>query len=85
MAVLKIMLLALLASCLVSWFLVQIKMFKHEESAVHGVLGLVTCGLYAFLWGWMRHKEHNLSNIMLIWSVCAALVSALHIVIRAQT
>jgi hypothetical protein len=51
---------------LVCWILVLLKMFP-AEGALKGVLAII-CGLYAFIWGWMNASQHNLKNIMLIWT-----------------
>ena len=57
---------------LICWIMVLIKMFP-AEGVVKGILAVI-CGLYAFIWGWMNSAQHNLRNIMLIWTV-AILVS----------
>jgi len=45
---------------------VLIKLFK-KEGVLKGILGII-CMLYTFIWGWMHHKEENLTTIMYIWS-----------------
>ena len=52
----------------VCWIMVLIQMFK-TQGPLHGILGII-CGLYAFIWGWMKATELNLKNIMLIWTGC---------------
>lgn len=49
--------------------IVIIKMFQ-TEGALQGVLGIVTCGIYALIWGWLRASRYNLRNIMIIWTIC---------------
>jgi len=51
---------------IVVYFYVLIKMFK-EEGFLKGILGFL-CGLYLFLWGWIKHKEHKLTKVMALWS-----------------
>jgi hypothetical protein len=53
---------------LVCWIMVLIQMFK-VQGALHGILGII-CGLYAFIWGWMKATELNLKNVMLVWTGC---------------
>jgi len=38
----------------VIYFIVLIKLFK-TEGALKGILGFL-CGLYTFIWGWLKHK-----------------------------
>jgi spore maturation protein SpmB len=46
--------------------MVLIKLFQ-REGVLKGILGLI-CMLYTFIWGWMHHKEENITNLMYIWS-----------------
>jgi hypothetical protein len=57
---------------LICWIMVLLKMFP-AEGVVKGILAII-CGLYAFIWGWMNATQHNLRNLMLVWTV-AILVS----------
>jgi hypothetical protein len=52
---------------LVCFVIVLIKQFQ-TAGPLHGVIGLVTCGIWTFIWGWMRAGALNLKNIMLIWT-----------------
>ena len=56
---------------LVLAIMVLIKLFQ-KEGALKGILGLI-CMLYTFIWGWMKVKENNNRNIMLIWTVVIVL------------
>jgi hypothetical protein len=53
---------------LVCWIMVLIKQFQ-SGSVVHGIIGIVTCGLWTFIWGWMNAGKLGLRNIMLIWTI----------------
>ncbi len=50
------------------FIIVLIKLFQVEGTG-KGILGLI-CGLYTFVWGWMKHKELEITNIMIAWSGC---------------
>jgi tetratricopeptide (TPR) repeat protein len=52
---------------IVFFFIVLIKLFKNE-GALKGILGFIF-GIYAFIWGWIKHKELDLTKIMVLWSV----------------
>jgi tetratricopeptide (TPR) repeat protein len=41
-------------------------MFKNE-GALKGIIGFLF-GIYAFIWGWIKHKELALTKIMVLWS-----------------
>jgi Flp pilus assembly protein TadD len=53
--------------CMVLFFIVLVKLFKNE-GALKGILGFF-CGIYTFIWGWMKHKQLGMTKIMAIWSV----------------
>jgi len=56
---------------IICWIIVLIKMFKNEKPLI-GVLGIF-CGLWAFIWGWMKASTLGLKKTMLIWSACIGL------------
>jgi hypothetical protein len=58
--------------CLVCFVLVLIKQFQ-LGSAVHGVIGIVTCGLWTFIWGWINAGRHGIRNLMLAWTGLAVI------------
>ncbi|MGD8520673.1 MAG: tetratricopeptide repeat protein [Desulfobacterales bacterium] len=45
-----------------------IKQFKHG-GVLHGLIGLITCGFYTFIWGWIKHKAFDLTKIMIFWTI----------------
>ena len=53
---------------LVCWIMVLIKQFN-DAGVVHGIIGIITCGIWTFIWGWMNASRLNIRNIMLIWTV----------------
>jgi hypothetical protein len=53
---------------LVLLIIVLIKQFQNA-GVVHGIIGIVTCGIWTFIWGWMNSGKLNLRNIMLIWTL----------------
>ncbi|MEE4265435.1 MAG: tetratricopeptide repeat protein [Desulfobacteraceae bacterium] len=52
---------------LVIFFMVLIKLFKNE-GALKGILGFF-CGIYTFIWGWMKHKQLAMTKLMTVWSL----------------
>jgi len=54
--------------CLICLIIVLIKQFQNA-GVVHGIIGIVTCGIWTFIWGWMNSGKLNLRNIMLIWTL----------------
>jgi len=55
------------ATQLIIFFVVLIKLFK-TEGALKGILGFL-CGLYTFIWGWLKHRELQMTKLMMVWSV----------------
>lgn len=51
---------------LVCAIMVLIQLFKKEGVGL-GILGIF-CGIYAYIWGWIKSKELNLKNVMLGWT-----------------
>jgi len=63
----------LLAICtgigyLICWIIVLIKQFQ-DAGAIHGIIGIITCGIWTFIWGWMNANRYGIRNIMLIWTL----------------
>ena len=52
---------------LVIFIMVLIKLFKNE-GALKGILGFF-CGIYTFIWGWMKHKQLAMTKLMTVWSL----------------
>lgn len=65
-----------LLGAIILLFVVLIKSFK-EGGALTGLLGIVTGGLYTYVWGWLKSKHLQLTKPMLLWSVCMMLVGAM--------
>jgi len=61
-----IVFLCLLAN-LVFYIIVLIKLFK-KEGPILGIVGIL-CGFFTFIWGWIKHKQLELSKVMLIWTI----------------
>jgi len=53
---------------LVCAILILIQLFKKEGVGL-GILGIF-CGIYTYIWGWIKSKELGLKNIMLGWTAC---------------
>ena len=54
--------------CLICFIIVLIKQFQ-DAGVVHGIIGIITCGIWTFIWGWMNASRLNIRNIMLIWTL----------------
>ena len=52
---------------IVFFVIILVKLFKNE-GALKGILGFIF-GIYAFIWGWLKHKELALTKVMVLWSV----------------
>jgi tetratricopeptide (TPR) repeat protein len=59
----------------VLWIMVLISMFKNE-GALKGILGFLF-GIYAFIWGWIKHKQFALTKVMVLWSALTVAAVAL--------
>ncbi|MEX0978018.1 MAG: hypothetical protein WDZ48_04155 [Pirellulales bacterium] len=59
---------------LVCFIMVIIQMFQHGDTTVAiASLVLLLCfigGLIAFVYGWMKAAEWNITNVMLAWTGC---------------
>jgi hypothetical protein len=63
---------------LICFIIVLIKQFQ-DAGAVHGIIGIVTCGIWTFIWGWMNAGRLNIKNIMMIWTLLFVISIALNI------
>ena len=63
-------LLALVAGIgsIICWIIILIEMFQ-KDSVIVGILGIL-CGLWAFIWGWMKLPQHGKRQVMQIWTAC---------------
>lgn len=62
-----ILLLLIELVAIVCFIIVLIKQFQ-TAGVVHGIIGIITCSIWTFIWGWMNSAALNLRNIMLIWT-----------------
>lgn len=51
----------------VCFILVVIKQFQYG-GPVQGIIGVVTCGIWTFIWGWMNAGKFSLQKTMMIWT-----------------
>ena len=71
MAALGLLGILMILACLgylICWIIVLIKQFQ-TAGVVHGIIGIITCGIWTFIWGWMHANELGIRNIMMIWTV----------------
>jgi hypothetical protein len=64
--------------CLICFIIVLIKQFQNA-GVVHGIIGIITCGLWTLIWGWMNSGKLNLRNIMLIWTLLIIVTMILNV------
>ena len=64
--------------CLICLIIVLIKQFQNA-GVVHGIIGIITCGLWTLIWGWMNSGKLNIRNIMLIWTLLLIICIVLNV------
>jgi len=65
---LLVLLWALSLGALICFIIVLIKQFQ-TAGVVHGIIGIITCGIWTLIWGWMNASNLGIRNIMVIWTV----------------
>lgn len=50
------------------FIMVLIKQFKHG-GALQGIIGIITCGFWTFIWGWIKNKSLAMTKLMIIWTI----------------
>ena len=68
LGLLGILAMLVMLGCIICWIIVLIKQFQNA-GALHGIIGIVTCGIWTFIWGWMNTDNLGIKNIMMIWTV----------------
>lgn len=53
---------------LICFIIVLIKQFQNA-GVLHGIIGIITCGIWTLIWGWMNASKLNIKNIMMIWTL----------------
>jgi len=66
-------------ACLICFIIVLIKQFQNA-GVVHGIIGIVTCSIWTFVWGWMNATKLNIKNIMIIWTLIVVVCIVLGLV-----
>jgi len=51
----------------VCFIMVLIKLIQHK-GPLHGILGIISCGIYTFIYGWMNVEKFHNRNIMPAWT-----------------
>ena len=74
-----ILLLLVEVAAFVCFIMVLIKQFQ-TAGAVHGIIGIITCGIWTFIWGWMNATTLNIKNIMMIWTLLIVICIVLQFV-----
>jgi hypothetical protein len=68
---------------LICAIMILIKQFK-TAGAVHGIIGIVTCFIWTFIWGWLNAGRLNIRNIMIIWTVIIILLIVVELAFGAS-
>ena len=64
---------------LICFIMVLIKQFQ-TAGAVHGIIGIITCGIWTFIWGWMNANNLGIKNIMMIWTLLIVVGIAINLI-----
>lgn len=51
---------------------VLIKLFQ-KKGVLHGILGIISFGIYPFIWGLIHFKEEDIKKPMIIWLIAIAI------------
>jgi hypothetical protein len=51
----------------ICFVLVLVKQFQNA-GAIHGIVGIVTCGIWTFIWGWIKSGRFDFRMLMLVWT-----------------
>jgi hypothetical protein len=52
----------------ICFIIVLIKQFQ-DAGAVHGIIGIITCSIWTFIWGWMNATRLNIKKLMMIMTI----------------
>ena len=52
----------------ICFIIVLIKQFQNG-GVVHGIIGIITCTIWTFIWGWMNATKLNIKTIMMVWTL----------------
>ena len=55
------------------WFITEVQMFK-KARVLSGLLGILTIGLWAFIWGWRNREMTGQKDVMIVWSIAWVLM-----------
>ncbi len=75
---LSILALVLSIGSFICFIMVLIKQFQ-EGGVLHGIIGIITCGLWTLIWGWMNAGRLNIKNLMMIWTLLIIVCIILHV------
>ncbi len=53
---------------LVCAIIVLIRQFKNA-GLLHGIIGILTCTIWTFIWGWMNAVKLRLRSVMALWTI----------------
>lgn len=50
--------------------LIKIFQDKEKNGVLHGIIGIVTCGIWALIWGFINRARLGTGNYVLIYAAC---------------
>jgi hypothetical protein len=68
---------------LVLAIIVLVRLFQ-RKGVLHGVLGLISLGIYPFIWGWVKNKAEKLTVVMGLWTLTLAVEIVLSVMLTAS-
>jgi len=52
----------------IALIIVLVRLFQ-RKGVLHGILGIITLGIYPFIWGWVKVKVEKLTWVMIAWTL----------------
>ncbi|MEM7029924.1 MAG: hypothetical protein AAF629_10200 [Chloroflexota bacterium] len=59
-------------TALVCFIVILVNMFQ-KESVIHGLIGLLCCQFYVFIWGWLNSATNTIFGAAMLWTVAVGL------------
>jgi len=75
LTVLQLLILIIGVVAFICFILVAMPIFRQSVALgiLYVIVAIVTCGIGALIWGWVKAKEYGLQKVMTIWTICVVL------------